>query len=264
MTRQINTDWQSHVKDTGVTCHTCHRGNAVPANVWFMDPGPRKENSSIGTNAGQNTAVNGLGMTTIAHASLPYDPYTPYLLDAQNIRVNTTTALPGDNRTSIKQAEWVYSLMNHMSTSLGVNCTYCHNSRAFAEWTEGNSRPQRVVAWHGIRMVRGINNEHIVPLTSIFPAVGEDGVARLGPMGDVAKVNCQTCHQGVYKPYFGAPAAKDYPELRKKSAPEAVEAEGMGESTESAMPPGATAERGDLPKPSGAMSTVNAALAARG
>jgi mono/diheme cytochrome c family protein len=82
-------------------------------------------------------------------------------------------------------------------------------------------------------------------------------------MGDVAKVNCQTCHQGVYKPYFGAPAAKDYPELRKKSAPAADESEGVGESAESTMPQGATAERGERPASSGAMPAVNAALTAR-
>jgi photosynthetic reaction center cytochrome c subunit len=34
MTRHINTDWKTHVADTGVTCYTCHRGAPVPANVW--------------------------------------------------------------------------------------------------------------------------------------------------------------------------------------------------------------------------------------
>jgi photosynthetic reaction center cytochrome c subunit len=33
-------------------------------------------------------------------------------------------------------------------------------------------------------------------------------------MGDVAKVNCATCHQGVFKPLYGASMAKDYPELQ--------------------------------------------------
>jgi photosynthetic reaction center cytochrome c subunit len=36
---------------------------------------------------------------------------------------------------------------------------------------------------------------------------------RLGPGGDVPKVNCTTCHQGVYRPLYGAPVAKDYPAL---------------------------------------------------
>jgi photosynthetic reaction center cytochrome c subunit len=206
MTRDINSNYQAHVKDTGVTCHTCHRGEPVPQYVWFMDPGARKEKASIGTNAGQNTPVTALGTTTIAHSSLPYDPYSPFLLGAQEIRVGTTTALPSGNNASIKQAEWTFSLMVHMSNSLGVNCTYCHNSRAYGEWSE--SRPQRTVAWHGIRMARELNNEYLVPLTDTFPQ------HRLGPTGDVAKINCQTCHQGVYKPYFGQSMAKDYPELQ--------------------------------------------------
>jgi len=35
MTQRINVDWKPHVADTGVTCYTCHRGNNIPANVWF-------------------------------------------------------------------------------------------------------------------------------------------------------------------------------------------------------------------------------------
>jgi photosynthetic reaction center cytochrome c subunit len=208
MTRDINSNWQAHVGETGVTCHTCHRGQPVPPYVWFVDPGKSRENAFVGTRAEQNSAVTGLGITTIGHSSLPYDPYSPFLLGNLPIRVNGPTALPTGNRNSIKQAEWTYALMVHMSDSLGVNCTYCHNSRAFAEW-DGESRPQRTTAWHGIRMARGLNNEYMVPLTGVFPQ------HRLGPTGDVAKVNCQTCHQGVNKPYGGASMAKDYPELQR-------------------------------------------------
>ena len=209
MTRDINSNWQAHVGQTGVTCHTCHRGQPVPPYVWFVDPGSGRENAFVGTRAEQNSAVTGLGITTIGHSSLPYDPYSPYLLGNLPIRVNGPTALPTGNRSSIKQAEWTYALMVHMSDSLGVNCTYCHNSRAFAEWG-GESRPQRTTAWHGIRMARGLNNEYMVPLTGVFPET------RLGPTGDVAKVNCQTCHQGVNKPYGGVSMAKDYPELQRE------------------------------------------------
>jgi photosynthetic reaction center cytochrome c subunit len=34
-------------------------------------------------------------------------------------------------------------------------------------------------------------------------------------LGDVAKLNCATCHQGAYKPLNGAQMAKDFPELQK-------------------------------------------------
>ena len=50
------------------------------------------------------------------------------------------------------------------------------------------------------------------PLAPVFPAY------RKGPEGDVAKVNCATCHQGVYKPLFGVSMAKDFPELQKVSS----------------------------------------------
>ncbi len=48
-----------------------------------------------------------------------------------------------------------------------------------------------------------------MPLTPNFPA------NRLGPGGDVAKVNCATCHQGAHKPLYGAQMAQHYPELLK-------------------------------------------------
>jgi photosynthetic reaction center cytochrome c subunit len=65
-----------------------------------------------------------------------------------------------------------------------------------------------VNAYHGIRMVRELNNEFIVPLSPVFPA------NRLGPTGDVAKVNCATCHVGAYKPLYGESMAKNHPELQ--------------------------------------------------
>ena len=211
MTRDINSKWQTHVASTGVTCYTCHRGNAVPAYAWFKDPGPGHQSGIIATRAAQNTPTLASGLS-----SLPYDPFTPFLLDNQPIRVESPSITAGTNRSSIKQAEWTYSLMFHMSNSLGVNCAYCHNTRAWGDWAQ--STPQRVTAWHGIRMARELNTQYMVPLTSVFPT------HRLGATGDVAKVNCSTCHQGVYKPMFGASMAKDYPELRgRKPTPEAAE-----------------------------------------
>lgn len=208
MTQHINADWKPHVAQTGVTCFTCHRGQPVPANVWFGSEPIRQASTLLGDNAGQNKAAR-----SVVGSSLPYDPFTPYLLDAKPIRVNGTTALPTGNRQSTKQAEFTYGLMMHMSSSLGVNCTYCHNSRAFAEW-EGVP-PQRATAWHGIRMARDLNNEFMLPLTSTFPA------DRLGPGGDVAKVNCATCHQGAYKPLYGKSMLADHPELAAPGAPPA-------------------------------------------
>lgn len=200
MVQHVNADWKTHVAATGVTCYTCHRGQPVPANIWFNNPGPVQAGGFAQVPAGKNHP------NAIANqSSLPLDPYTPFLEQDNNIRVQSLVALPGTDRQSIKQADWTYSLMIHFSQSLGVNCTYCHNSRAWSDWSQ--SSPQRVNAWYGIRMVRDLNNNYLDPLKATFPP------ARLGPEGDSPKVNCATCHSGVYKPLFGVSMAKDFPEL---------------------------------------------------
>jgi photosynthetic reaction center cytochrome c subunit len=206
MTQHLNGDWKKHVGETGVTCYTCHRGNPVPAQIAFTPATPKHNRPGVmlGDDAGQNKAV-----PAVAGTSLPYDPVTPYLLGDAPIRVNGMTALPTGNRASTKQAEHTYSLMLHMSDSLGVNCTFCHNTRSFQTW-EGP--PQRLTAYHGIRMARDVNVAYMVPLTKTFPP------ERLGPTGDVAKVNCATCHQGINKPLAGLAMAKDYAGLKAVAA----------------------------------------------
>ncbi len=197
MTQEINTNWTNHVGQTGVTCYTCHRGEPVPNGVWFSDKGPQTAGFAASP-AGQNMAA-----PLIDRASLPRDPFTPLLLGKEEIRVGGDTALAtGAAGAPIQRAEQTYSLMVHMSTGLGVNCTFCHNSRAFGSWEE--STPQRATAWHGIRMARDLNNNYMVPLQATFPA------NRLGPEGDVAKIGCTTCHQGVNKPLYGVSMLKDY------------------------------------------------------
>ena len=200
MTKHINQDWQQHVGNTGVTCHTCHRGQPVPKEIWFKANHEPYGSNFMGDKAGQNEPSKVVNLS-----SLPNDPFTPFLLGDLNIRVGGTTALPSGNTQSIKQAEWTYGLMTHMSTSLGVNCTYCHNTNSFVSW-KGNP-PQRATAWYGIRMARDLNLTYMNPLTETFPE------HRKGELGDVAKVNCATCHQGVFKPLGGAKMAKDFPEL---------------------------------------------------
>ena len=201
MTREINGNWHDHVADTGVTCYTCHRGHNIPEKAWVAERETVTEGRMLGNNFGQNRA----GMASVGNSSLPYDPYTPFLLKAHEIRVASSTALPTGNKTSIKNAEATHGLMIHMSEALGVGCTWCHNTRAMAEWSQ--STPRRVQAWYGIRMVRAINNDFIVPLTPITPP------ERLGVVGDIPKANCATCHQGANKPLMGAAMAKDYPAL---------------------------------------------------
>ncbi len=219
MTRHINADWQQHVGTTGVTCFTCHRGNPVPANIWFKsNPQPYGSNF-MGDKAGQNDPSPVVNLS-----SLPNDPFTPFLLGKEEIRVGGNTALPSGNRQSIKQAEWTYGLMTHMSTSLGVNCTYCHNTQSFSKWEGGPDK--RVKAWYGIRMARDVNLTYMETLVEAFPA------HRKGVLGDVAKLNCATCHQGAYKPLNGAKMASEFPELLNKlSAPTMARVAGTATNT---------------------------------
>ncbi len=98
--------------------------------------------------------------------------------------------------------------MTHMSTALGVNCTFCHNTQSFGKWEGGPDK--RVKAWYGIRMARDLNLTYMESLVDVFPA------HRKGAMGDVPKLNCATCHQGAYKPLNGAPMASEFPELLNK------------------------------------------------
>lgn len=171
MTRHINASYQPHVANTGVTCYTCHRGKPLPNGLWFY---------------GKQT------------------DYLRHYLDRDGARVQTLTVEPtSSNRSSVKQAEWTYALMISQSQSLGVNCTYCHNSRNFNSWEQ--APPQRVTAYHGTLMLRDLNTRYLAPLQSVYPQV------RLGPMGDAPKAQCSTCHNGAYKPLYGAQMARDYP-----------------------------------------------------
>lgn len=205
MTRQINGNWQKHVGTTGVTCYTCHRGQQIPSGIWFTDPGPAGH-GIMATGDGKNIPV-----AVVNYSDLPYDPLTPFLLQAEPIRVQGVDAQEAGHRSSIKQAEWTYGLMTYMSGSLGVNCTYCHNTHAFGDWA--SSPPARATAWYGIRMVRDLNVNYLTPLTDTFPA------DQHGKTGDVGKVGCQTCHKGVYKPLYGVSMYKDYPELGPPATP---------------------------------------------
>ncbi len=191
MTQSINSRWSSHVKQTGVTCYTCHRGNAVPENVWSVAEGTPEPGTIRGNKHGQNSPNANVG-----YAALPYDPFASYLNGAAPIRVASDRALPTANhKTSIQDTEKSYGLMTHISSALGVNCTYCHNTQSFRAW--GLSRAQRGTAYYGILMVRDINIDYIGSLQNVFPA------NRKGPHGDVLKVNCTTCHQGQSKPLGG-------------------------------------------------------------
>jgi photosynthetic reaction center cytochrome c subunit len=173
MTRRINSDYTQHVAGTGVTCYTCHRGQPLPNGLWFYS----NENQIL-----------------------------RHYLDRDDIRVQTHTIEPNNgNRTAIRQTYNTYALMVTQSNALGVNCTYCHNSRAWTSWEQ--STPKRVVAYYGAAMLRDMNMNYLNPLQPVYPR------SRLGEHGDAPKAQCITCHNGVYKPLYGAKMVKDYPAL---------------------------------------------------
>ena len=209
MTRQINTDWKAHVAGTGVTCWTCHRGQAVPSGDWFAAPAQPHDNGMLGNHAGKNMPAANAG-----GSALPYDPLSAYLTAPNEIRIQGTAALAGSNRRSVKQAESTYALMLYISQSLGVNCMYCHNTRALRSWEE--STPQSVTAWYGIRMVRALNTDDLTPIAPLLPT------HRLSREGDGPKVGCATCHKGAFKPLYGQSPLKDYPVLAGKMPPPAA------------------------------------------
>ena len=204
MTQYLNATWRSHVAETGVTCYSCHRGNPVPRNLWFLSTPAGQATRFIGAPSVRHTALPGVA------GSQPSAPFEAHLLRDDPIRIVGSRALPAGSpdagkAASLEQAERSYGLMIHMSQALGVNCTFCHNMQSPQRWSL--SSPQRVTAWHGLAMVREINQVFLTqdPLISIFPA------DRRGPLGDVAKVHCATCHQGANKPLYGSHLSRYYP-----------------------------------------------------
>jgi photosynthetic reaction center cytochrome c subunit len=200
MTRNANSEWTAHVGDTGVTCYTCHRGKPVPSVTWSEMDAPAHAK-------GIKRADQNIASATVAYSSLPYDPLSDYLNNKNEISVAGKAALPKDPGATILQTERTYGLMMHMSDSLGVNCTHCHNSRSFYDWEQ--SPAARVNAWHAIRHVRKMNNEYIDGVADILPD------SRKGPKGDTLKVNCNTCHRGLNKPLQGVSMLDSYPSLAK-------------------------------------------------
>jgi photosynthetic reaction center cytochrome c subunit len=200
MTWAINDEWDVHVGATGVTCWTCHRGNNVPTNVWTL---PQPLNSWAGPSAMFQNQATPANYST----ALPVDALQRFLLESdQAVGVHGTTPRnPGEAGASILATYQTFSLMQHFSNALGVNCTYCHNTRAFAELDQAT--PQWSTAQIGRAMVQDINNTWILPITELLPA------ERLGPAGDAPKVSCATCHQGAAKPLLGQSMLADWPEL---------------------------------------------------
>ena len=214
MTQGINEDWEDHVnanKQVGVVCYTCHRGEPVPSEIWFKVTPVNVV--MAGWSANQNM-VTRLSQST----SLPSDALEVYLLDYEVIGVHDLESRvagspAGGELPSIQNAERTYSFMNYIDNSLGVNCVFCHNSRAFYDVEQVT--PQWATASLGIAMAQEVNNDYLLELEGLYP---ED---RLGPLhGDVPKAACKTCHKGYQQPMQGLNVIANWPELAGTGEPE--------------------------------------------
>jgi photosynthetic reaction center cytochrome c subunit len=209
MTQNINQNWAAHVQanaEVGVTCYTCHRGQPVPNNVWFR-VGP--VNSNV---AGWPAIQNRVTMTS-NFTSLPSTYLEHFLLQDENGQYGVAQVHDLVSRAEnppgsplIQQAEMTYAWMNYFANSLGVNCTFCHNTRAF--YDAAQVTPQWATASLGILMVQEQLEQYILPLQDVLPA------ERLGPVyADVPKLACRTCHQGEQQPLNGLNVIRNWPEL---------------------------------------------------
>lgn len=210
MTQNINENWDGHVNAVevvGVNCYSCHRGQNVPSEIWFKID-PVNENTS-GWASVQNRTTSQSQFT-----SLPSDALEKYLLQYEPINVHDLESRvdtqPGD--PTWQDTERTFSLMNYFSNSLGRNCVFCHNSRAFYDGAQVT--PQWATASLGIQMVQELNNDYLVPLEGVYPP------ERLGPLhADAPKAACKTCHKGYQRPLQGMNVITDWPELATSGPP---------------------------------------------
>lgn len=150
-----------------------------------------------------------------SYTSLPSDALQTYLVDGESIKVHDldsrVAGVPGvDDYPGIQHAERTYAFMNYISNSLGVNCVFCHNSRAFYDGAQVT--PQWATETLGIQMVQELNNDYLIPIGGLLPE------SRLGPEnGDAPKAACRTCHKGYQQPLQGTNVIQDWPELATTS-----------------------------------------------
>ena len=222
MVRHVNADWGQHVQPAGVTCYTCHRGQPVPAETWFPSV-PRPDRPVVAKQDNWREAADSV------RKFFPDAGWDLYLLGNEPISVQSTTALPGGTVSSQVVAKRVYEMMMQMSDGIGVNCGYCHNSRAIESWEQ--STPMRWAGHYGLQLTRDLNRNFLLQLPQALPLtrerVHETSLPVLparedGPQNGNGFVVCATCHYARPKPLNGAAMLSDYPGLGP--APTAQEA----------------------------------------
>ena len=213
MTRHLNADWSQHMAQAGVTCYTCHRGNPVPPAAWFPSMPPPHRRLIGQQDDWQENADTVRGF-------FPDAGFAEYFFANEPIAVQSSTVEPSGTIASWPEAKRVYEMMMQMSDGIGVNCGYCHNSRAFSSWAE--SSPYRWNSWYAIRLTQDLNQNYLLPMSKVIPEsrvlTTETRLPVLpaqqsGPQHGNGFVSCATCHQAITKPLNGANMVKDYPGL---------------------------------------------------
>lgn len=218
MTRHMNAYWPSHVAPSGVTCFSCHRGQPVPSETWFPTTPPPIHDLIA-------QAENWQESGDTVRKFFPDAGWAEYYLQDQPIMVQSTAALPNHSLGSFDETKRIYEMMMQQSDGIGVNCGYCHNSRAFWDWSQ--STPYRWNGWTGIRMVRDLNRNFLLQIASEVPQTRElkhqqdlpvIPARQSGVQTGNGLAVCKTCHLGLPKPVNGANMVKDYPALIPASA----------------------------------------------
>jgi photosynthetic reaction center cytochrome c subunit len=121
-----------------VTCFTCHRNQAIPPETWF----PRAPKETLAMFA---RSENWNESAQTVRNFFPDNGWALYFLQNEPIHVQSKTALRSGTVAPQLVAKRVYEFMMQMSDGIGVNCGYCHNSRALADWSQ--STPNRWVGY---------------------------------------------------------------------------------------------------------------------
>ncbi len=213
MTRHINAAWASHVGTEGVTCYSCHRGQPVPSEVWYQSP-PDPGHPMIDRQEDFDERA------TTVRAFFPNEGFEEYLLQATPGLAQSYTALPTKEVASQIEFKRLYEVMMQMSDGIGVNCDFCHNSRAFFDWRQ--STPNRWVGYSGIQLTRDINRNYLLNVGALEPLdrakLGDTRYLSLefrqrGPRKGNGLADCATCHHGSPTPLMGANLTADFPTL---------------------------------------------------
>ncbi len=233
MTRYINSAWATHVNPAGVTCYTCHRGQPVPAEVWWpRTPTPVKP--FVDHSEPWNEAAD-----TVS-TFFPNAGYAEYFLQDNPIAAQSTTAMRTHDVADYIVVKRIYEMMMQMSLQIGVNCGYCHNSRALEDWSQ--STPMRWTGYYALRFIRDLNRNYLLPLAQVIPqqrtlvhptAMPVIPDHQRGQQPGNALLTCGTCHYRLQQPLNGANMVKDYPGL-VGTDPKAKDADPDGSSAEHA------------------------------